>query len=188
MCLNRLDQLGVCLERPVQGPSEGVPRLLIGQLTRDDVLPPSVGAVGIRDIARRLLEIRHQPSPLEHFGQDVRHALAGDVGAAELGDGVVSVLVEHPRVETFCPFQTDLVLRRVTGNLVQKLVEEQTTHALGRPGVAGEQRAFDNLWKVCEYEYRIVDVAEVWLEQAAFFVGELFGDVCRRGRVQGPTV
>ena len=70
-------------------------------LRRDVIAPAAVQRVGVRHVARRLLEIRHQPSPLEHLGQDVRDVLAGDVRAAELRDRVVAVLVEDPRVQLF---------------------------------------------------------------------------------------
>ena len=67
---------------------------------RGDVIPPApVQLVGVRHVARGLLEIRHQPAPLEHLRQDVGDVLARDVRAAELRDRVVAVFVEHSRVQ-----------------------------------------------------------------------------------------
>ena len=51
----------------------------------------------VRDVARRLLEVRHQPAPLEDLREQVRRLLAREVHAAELRDGVVAVLEEHAR-------------------------------------------------------------------------------------------
>ena len=64
-------------------------------------------AAVVRDVARRLLEVRHQPAPLEHLGEQVRRLLAREVHPAELGDGVVAVLEEHPVVELLGPPQPD---------------------------------------------------------------------------------
>ena len=67
------------------------------RVTEEAVAPAEPGVVG--DVAGALLEVAHQPAPLEHLGQDVGRLLAGQVDAAELGDGVVAVLDEHPLVE-----------------------------------------------------------------------------------------
>ena len=69
------------------------------ELRRHVIFPAAVRPIGVRHVARRLLEVGHQASPLEHLGQDVGDAFAGDVRAAELRDRVVAVLVEHARVE-----------------------------------------------------------------------------------------
>jgi hypothetical protein len=53
----------------------------------------------IGDVARRLLEVGGQPPPLEHFRDDVRHPLAGEVGAADLSDRVVAELDEDALVK-----------------------------------------------------------------------------------------
>ena len=66
---------------------------------RDVIFPAAVRPVRIRHVARRLLEVRHQAAPLENFREDVRHALAGEVRAAELSDRVVAVFVQHAGVQ-----------------------------------------------------------------------------------------
>ena len=63
------------------------------------IFPPAVRSIGVRYVACRLLEIRHQPSPLEHFGQDVRDALTRQVGAPELRDRIVAVFAEDAGVQ-----------------------------------------------------------------------------------------
>ena len=55
--------------------------------------------VGVRYVARGLLEVRHQSAALEDFGENVRDVFTRDVRAAQLSDRVVSILVEHPGVE-----------------------------------------------------------------------------------------
>jgi hypothetical protein len=69
------------------------------EFRRHVVAPAPVQLVGVGHVARGLLEVRHQPPPLEDLREDVRDVLAGDVRAAELRDRVVAVLVEDPRVE-----------------------------------------------------------------------------------------
>ena len=63
----------------------------------------AVAAAGHRrvvgDVARRLLEVGAEARALEDLGEDVARPLAGDVGAAELGDGVVAVADEDALVE-----------------------------------------------------------------------------------------
>ena len=98
--LHRRDPLRVQLEGLVH--HRGV---AVAQRTRDfvrDVIPPpSVQLVGVGNVSSGLFEVRHQPSPLEHLGEDVRHVLARDVRSAQLRDRVVAVLVEDPVVQLF---------------------------------------------------------------------------------------
>ena len=53
----------------------------------------------VGDVARRLLEVGAQPRALQDLGEHVGDPLAGDVGAAELGDRVVAVAQEDPLVQ-----------------------------------------------------------------------------------------
>ena len=71
----------------------------LAHLRRTAVAVATVQARVVRDVARRLLEVRHQPAPLEDLREQVRCLLTREVHAAELGDGVVAVLEEHARVE-----------------------------------------------------------------------------------------
>ncbi len=90
------------------------------------VAPAQAGVVG--DVAGRLLQVGHEPAPLEHLGEHVGCLLAGEVDASELGDRVVAVLEEDAVVEPLGPFEPD---RRVDGlvapdvELADELVEEQ---------------------------------------------------------------
>ena len=61
----------------------------------------------VRDVARRLLQVRHEATPLEHLRQHVGGLLARQVDAAQLGDGIVAVLDEHPLVELLRSGQPD---------------------------------------------------------------------------------
>ena len=59
--------------------------------------PGHRGVVG--DVAGRLLQVGAEARALEDLGEHVRDPLAGDVGAAELGDRVVAVAEEDPLVQ-----------------------------------------------------------------------------------------
>ena len=89
----------------------------------------------VRDVARRLLEVRHEPAPLEDLGEQVRRLLAREVHATELRDGVVAVLEEHAVVELLGAAQPD---GRVDGEVAgevevaDELVEEEAPQALRR--------------------------------------------------------
>jgi len=97
-------------------------------------------AVRVRDVARGLLEIGHEPSPLEHLGQDIGRALAGDVHTAQLGHRVIAVLREHALVELFGargPHGPGAGAGLET--LAQELVEEKAAERLGGAGVAAKR-------------------------------------------------
>jgi hypothetical protein len=142
------------------------------QLGRHVVLPGAARPVGVRDIAGGLLEIGHEPAPLEHLGQQVGHALAGQVDAAELGHRVVAVLAEHALVELVGPAGADGRRRRGLADLLQELVEEKAAQRLGRPRVPGEQRPLDHLRQVHEREDGAVEVGEVRGEGGSLLGGE----------------
>jgi len=97
--LRAADEPGVGLERVVEHFAIAPPVGGVADLGRGDVLPAAVRALGVGHVAGRLFQVRHQAAALEDLGQDVGDALAGDVGAAELGDRVVAVLAEHAGVE-----------------------------------------------------------------------------------------
>ena len=147
------------------------------------VAAPDAGVVG--DVAGGLLEVGHEPAPLEHLGEQVGGLLARQVDAAELGDRVVAVLEEHPVVELLGPTQAH---GGVDGGvaadveLVDELVEEQPAQALGRPRVAGEQGPLDDLGQVDQGEHRAVEVREVPAQDVGLVLGEVLGDVDGHGR------
>ena len=96
--------------------------------------------------------------------------------AAELGDRVVAVLEEHPVVELLGPAQADGGVDGVVAGDVEvadELVEEQPAQALGRAGVAGEERALHHLGQVDQGEHRPVEVGEVPTEDVGLVVGEV---------------
>ena len=146
------------------------------------VAAAEAGVVG--DVAGRLLEVGHEPAPLEDLGEQVRRLLAGEVHAAELGDRVVAVLEEHPVVELLGPAQADGgVDGEVAGDVevADELVEEQAAQALVGPRVPGEQRALHDLGQVDQGEDRAVEVREVPPEDVGLVGGELLGDVDGHG-------
>ena len=107
-----------------------------GQLGGNVIAVPAPGPVVIRDVARRLLEIGHEPAPLEHLRQDVRRALARQVNPAELGDRVVAVFDEHALEELLGPARARIALGRTGGRRLQtaraqELVEEEPAKRLG---------------------------------------------------------
>ena len=88
----------------------------------------------VGDVARRLLQVRHQAAPLEHLGQHVRSLLARQVDAAELGHRIVAVLDEDALVELLRAGQADggvdgRVPRHV--EVAHELVEEEPAQVLG---------------------------------------------------------
>ena len=115
------------------------------------IAPPAVQLVGVGHVARGLLEIRHEPAPLEHLREHVRDVFTRDVRAAELRDRIVAVLVEHLRVQLFGAFDADRRRsRRRAREIAGELVEEETAQRLRRSRVACEERALHRLGEVRE--------------------------------------
>ena len=88
----------------------------------------------VAEIARRLLEVAHETTPLEDFGEDVARLFTGQMDAAQLGHRVVAVLDEDPLVELVGAVESDgRVDRRVTRKIevADELVEEESAQALG---------------------------------------------------------
>ena len=99
MRLHRRNPARVGVERVIERTDEFVAQPGPLELHRNVILPAAVRTVCVRHVARRLLEVSHQPAPFEHLREDVRDTFAGDVRAAELRDRIVAVFVEHTRVE-----------------------------------------------------------------------------------------
>ena len=98
---------------------------------------------------------------------------------AELGDRIVAVFDEDFLVELLGARQSDGgidggIARDV--ELPDELVEEEPAQALGRAGVAGEERSLDDLRQVDQGKDRLVQVGDVAPEHG-FLVGRepLFG-------------
>ena len=94
--------------------------------------------VVVGDVAGRLLEVGHEPAPLENLGEHVGGLLACQVHPAQLRHGVVAVLDEDLLVEPLGPFEPDGGIERdVTGDVevADELVEKEPPEALGRARV-----------------------------------------------------
>lgn len=181
--LQKRQELGVGVEHPVHVADVAGAELRVEHLGVAPVPVVTGLEAGVeRDIARRLLEIAHQASPLEDLGEHVRGLLAGEVDPAELGDRVVAELEEDPLVELLGPLQPHRrVDRAVPGDVevTEEFVEEQAPHALGRTGVSGEERPADHLGQVHQGEHRPVEVRHVMAQDLALVGGEGLGRVVR---------
>ena len=137
------------------------------QLGRHQVAPAVAAPFGVGNVARGLLEVRHQAPSFQDLGQDIRNVLARQMNAAELRDRVVSVVVEHLLVQPFGAGRADgrRGRRGRVRDLIGELVEEQPPQGLGRSRVAREQRAFDRFRKIDQREDRAVDVGEIRRER-----------------------
>lgn len=103
--------------------------------------------------------------------------LAGQVGSAELRDGVIAKLGEDTLIELLGALNAHR--RVVIGDrlnpqvgLAHELIEEQSAHGLWRPAVPGEQCAFDDFRKVNEREDGPLYVCEETTEDGFFIVRE----------------
>src|SRR3954454_5776243 len=154
----------------------------------------AVAAAGHRrvvgDVARRLLEVGAEAGALEDLRQEVRRPLAGDVGAAELGDGVVAVADEDALVElggAIALLPVVAWLRTVAlGERVGELVEEEPAEGAGVARVAGEERALHRLGQVDEREHGPVEVREVRRQARALGGGEVVGGVAHGSLTLAP--
>ena len=177
--LHRRDPFRVPLERVVHRAHVAVAQRAPFELRRDVIPPAAVQPIRVGHVAGRLLEVRHQPAPLEHFRQDVRHVFAGDVRAAELCDRVVAVLVEHARVQLLGARDRRAPAGRLPGlrraDLVGEFVEEQAAQRLGGSRVPREQRPFHGLGKIDEREDVAIEVGEVRREPRTLVRSEFFG-------------
>ena len=185
--LHRPDPFRVALERAVHRARVSIPQRAAWDLGRDVIPPAAVQPVGVRHVARGLLEVGHQASPLEQLGQHVRDVLAGDVRAAQLRDRVVAVLVEdlgeellgssrrrrsRPRPGLARPVASVLRLPDLVGELVQ----EEPSQRFRRSRVSREERALDGLGQVGQREDVPVEIREVWGEPHTLVGGERLGD------------
>ena len=118
----------------------------------------------VGDVARRLLEVGGQPPALQDLGEHVGDPLAGDVGAADLGDRVVAVADEDALVEARGALALDAVERPLAvRHVAGELLEEQPPQRPRVARVAREQRALDGLRQVDEAEDGPVEVGEMRL-------------------------
>ncbi len=141
----------------------------------------AVAAAGHRrvvgDVARGLLEVGGESRSLELLGEDVRHPLAGDVRAAELGHRVVSVADEDPLVQ----LGRALALAGDVGGdgrqRLRELLQEQPPQRPGIARIAREQRALHGLRQVDEREHRPVQVGHVRRQASPLGSGQIVGRV-----------
>ena len=179
--LQQREQIGIGVEEPVH-----VAHVAGAERGLQDLRGPEVPVATVRQaavvghVAGRLLHVGHEPAPLEDLGQQVGGLLAGQVHAAELGNGVVAVLEEHPVVELLGPGQAHGGVHAVVPadvEVADELVEEQAPKALGGAGVASEQGSLDDLGQVDQGEHGTVQVGEVAPEDLGFLGGPLFDGV-----------
>ena len=146
------------------------------ELRRYEIPPVLASALGVRDVSRRLLEVRHQPAALEHLGEDVGRVLHSDVHATQLRDRVVAVLVEDLLEQSLGARGADVTPRvaRCRGRCDRRseLVEKQTPQRFRRTGIACEERALDGFRQIDEREHGLVHVREVRGQRRRFHVGE----------------
>ena len=142
------------------------------------VPPPEPGVVG--DVAGALLEVTHQPTPLEDLGEQIRCLFARQVYPTELGDRVVAVVEEHPLVQLLGAVEADRGIdRMVTAHveIADELVEEQAAERLVAAAVSSEQRALDDFGQVDQCEHGTVEIGEVSTQHVGFVLAEGLGDV-----------
>ena len=137
----------------------------------------AAGIVGERlvvgDIAGGLLQVGGEAPSLQNLGEDVGDPLAGDVGAADLGDRVVAVADEHSLVE----FRGALPLGAVEGpptrrHLGRELLQIEPPHGPGIPRIAGKKRPLDGLRQVDQSEHGPVEIGEVRGKKRLLLRGE----------------
>ena len=106
---------------------------LRAQQLRIAVVPVAAAkALVVGDVAGRLLEVRHQSTPLEHLGEHVGGLFAREVDAAELGDRVVAVFEEHLVVEFLGASKPDRCVDGLVTLDVEfshELLQEESTQA-----------------------------------------------------------
>ncbi len=184
-------QLGVGVEQPVHVAHVAGSERRLKHVRAPVVAVAAVGAPGVvGHVAGALLEVRHEPAPLEDLGQQVRGLLTGQVHPAELGHRVVAVLEEDPLVELLGPVEADGgVDGLVAGDveLAHELVEEQPPQALGAAAVTGEQGSLHHLGQVHQGEHRLIEVRDVPPEDGRLVGGELLSRVRGHGRSVGPA-
>ncbi len=146
---------------------------------------PVVEPLVVRDVARGLLEVGHQPAPLEDLCQNVRRLLARKMNPAELRDRIVAIFDEDLLVELLGARQPDRrVDRRVTRDVevTDELVEEEAAQAFGRTRVAGEECPLDHLREVDQGKHRLVQVRHIAAEDGLLVRGEALFGVREHGR------
>ena len=173
-------ELGIGVEHPVHvaDVTRSERRGQNGRIAIEPVPATEPGVVG--DVAGRLLEVRHEPTPLEHLGQDVRGLLAREVHPTELGHGVVAVLDEDLVVERLGALEAhggiDAGVTRDV-EVVHELVEKQASQRLGRPRIPREQGALRHFRQVDEREHGPVEVGEIAAENRLLSLVEVLSDV-----------
>ena len=155
------------------------------------VAVPTTEACVVGDVAGALLEVAHQPTPLEDLREQIRGLFARQVDTTELGNRVVAVVEEDTLVQFLGPIETDRCIDRVVAadvEVADELVEEETAERLVAAAVAGEERALDDLGQVDEREHRTIEVGEVATQHIGFVRAEGLGDVHSHDRIlYGPT-
>ena len=135
----------------------------------------------VGDVAGRLLEVGGEAAALQQLGEDVGDPLAGDVGAADLGDRVVAVADEDALVELRRPRALLVVEGAAAGGGVGgELLQVEAPDGPGIARIAGKKRPFDGLRQVDEGEDGPVEVGEVRGEESSLLGGELLDRIAHR--------
>ena len=191
---------GSCPARPALGR----PGLDLGQRARVDreqlvhrrpefraqllVAVEAVATAGQRlvvgDVAGRLLEVGGEATALQQLGEDVGDPLAGDVGAADLGDRVVAVADEDALVQLRRP-RSLLVVEGTAGGrgVAGELLQVEPPHRPGIARIAGKKGAFHGFRQVHQGEDRTVQVGEMRGQERLLLGGELLDWIAHRGIV-----
>ena len=185
MLVHVADQVRVDLEQPVhvrdvagadgRGQQVRVPEVAVAATES--------GVVG--DVAGGLLQVGHEPAPLQDLGKDVGCLFAGQVNPTQLGHTVVAVLEEDLVVQLLCTPQPDGGIDRLVAGHVElsdELLEEQATEALVGTRVPGEESTLHDLGEVHESEDRLVQVREVATQDVGLVRTEFLGGVGGHGR------
>ncbi|CAB4587858.1 unannotated protein [freshwater metagenome] len=146
---------------------------------------PARDAGVVRDVARALLEVTGQTTPLQDLGEHVGRLFTGEVHSAQLRHRIVAVFEEHLLVQFLGALQSDRGVDTLIAGDVEvpdELVQKEATQALGTTAVPGEQRPLDHLGQVHQREHRAVEIGEVTAKDLGLRWGELLGGVDRHGR------
>ena len=167
--LHRLVHAAVGGEHLVEERDVAIGERRAGEFGRHGGPPRAAGPVVVAHVARRLLQVGGQASPLQRLGQQLRGLLTRQVHAAQLGHRVVAVLDEHVLVEASGAFTADGGRRRgpQRRGLFRELIEEQAPERLRGARIPGEQRTLHRFGQVHQGEDGPFEVREMPFERGA---------------------
>ena len=171
--LHRFDPARVGFEEAIQRGAVMLAKRRAFELPGHVVLPAAGRLVRVWDVACRLFEIRHQPSPLDHFREDVRDALARQVHAAKLRDRIVSIFGKDLGIKAFGALESHAALgRRHGADVFEKFVEKQPPQRFRRSRIPREERALHGFRQIGQRENRTGETRKIRRERFLFVCGE----------------